>query len=212
MYFKKSINNKWMVGIGIAVIGAVIAGIILYWVLGEGDIGNSQENINSFFDKSPQCVGENCQQTINYNQINQEVESIYVSPAKKLIKTNMSDYSFPFKIVNEKSEDFNDVGLIYIVPADYGIYRVMIKPKDETEQIKKYNNSLQIMLPCFGWQDGDNYLGVCDIESVYKLETKEYTITVNTRNYSKDFFIEFGLIDLAQQPQLKEIFRGFGVE
>jgi hypothetical protein len=143
---------------------------------------------------------------------NADANSVYVSPEKKLIKSNMADYSFPLKIVNEKSEDFNDIGLKYTVPADYGIYRIMIKPKDETERIGKYNNSLQIMLPCFGWQEGDKYISICDIESIYKLEIKEYEVTINTRDYNADFFIEFEIMNLSQQPQLKDIFKSFGDE
>lgn len=202
MKVKQLINNKWIYGIGTA----VIAGLILFLFI--GSTGNSQKNINSSSTQSPQCIGNNCQQIITYTQINTEEKSVYTSPAKKLIKANMSDYSFPFKIINELPRDFNDVGLMYVIPVDYGMQQIMIMPRDRTERVTK--DFFQIMLPCIGWPKDDKYIGVCDIESIYKLEIKEYEITINTRNYGKDFYMEFELINLSQYPQLKEGFRGFG--
>ncbi|MCK9595758.1 hypothetical protein M0R19_01055 [Candidatus Pacearchaeota archaeon] len=198
--------NKWTRNQKIAIIGVIIS--IIGIVIGGAYI-NTNSIKNSDFNQSPTCVGDNCQQNTNYFQDEKE---IYVTPEKRLIRANMSDYSFTLKIVNERNEDYNNIGLLYSVPADYGVYRVMIKPKDETERISKYNNSLQIMLPCYGEPYEGEYWMVCFIESVNRKDEKEYEITINTRNYNNDFEINFGLIDISKYPRLINIFRGFGVE
>lgn len=197
-------KNKGVV-ILIILIG-LVSSVYAFWSNSE----NKVSNVNTSIDQSPQCVGKNCQQIITYKQIHQEEKSIYVSPAKKLIKVNMAEYRFPLKIVNEMGKDLNDVGLEVSFPVDLGAQNVMIRPREATEFIKK--RSVSIMLPCIGQPKNGIHTQICDIESIYKLEIKEYEIGINTREYHSDFFIEFKLVDLSQQPELKEIFRGFGME
>lgn len=200
---KKLTRNQWIAIIvgGLTIIGALIAGSI-YITL------NAVKNSN--FNQSPVCVGDNCQQNINY----EEEKEIYVTPEKKLIRANMADYSFPLKIINERDEDYNDIGLVFVLPGDFGstMPPIMIEPKDRSEIISKYNNTMQLSLPYVGVQNGDIYPFVCFIESVYKKEIKEYKVTINTRGYDKDFYIEFGLINISKNPELVNIFRSFGAE
>jgi hypothetical protein len=191
---------------------SIIFGIlsIIATLIGGGIYFNGISIKNSNLNQSPLCTGENCYQNINYNQVIQEEKRIYVSPEKKLIRANLSDYSFPLKIINERREDYNNIGLLVYVPVEFGVYRVMIEPMDKSEVINKYNNSLQIMMPCYGEPIGEDYVGVCFIESVYSTETKDYKVTLNTRDYPNDFYIKFGLTRL--DGNLTNIFRSFGVE
>ena len=169
---------------------------------------------NLTLNDSVACQGENndCAKEKNYITITQEKKEVYVSPEKRLIKPNSSDYSFTLKIVNEKNEDINDVALAYFIPADYGDERIIIEPKDKTERITKYNGLVQISQVGLGWRQGDKLVHVYDIESIYKKDTKEYEVRVNTRGYDKDIFIEFGIINLTEYPSLREMFKEAGSE
>jgi len=194
-------NQKIAILIGIlTIIGVLIAGSIYL---------NSNVVKDSNFNQSPVCVGENCKQTTNYIQ---EEKELYLSPNKKLIKPNMADYVFPFKIVNEKNQDFNDVALVILVPESFGMYRIMVEPIDKTEKIVKYNGSMELMLPGYGFPKDGYYWCIYNIESIYARETKEYSIKVNTRDYPEEFFMIFKWTSLSDNSQLKEMFKGFGVE
>ena len=142
----------------------------------------------------------------------EETEPIYVSPSKKLIRANLADYSFPLKIVNEMDQDYNDIALKNSIPVSYSNVRIMIVPKDETEVIRRYNNSFQIMMPAYGRPEDDMFVRYYFIESIYNREIKEYSVTVNTRGYDEDFFIEFEIINLSESPDLIEWFKAFGAK
>jgi hypothetical protein len=191
-------NPKWFLPFIIPIAAAIVIAVIY------NDAGISQQ-ING--DNNVQIVdGENI--TINsYTE-----KELYLSPSEKLIKPDMAIYEFPLKIVNELPRDFNDVGLVIIFPEKFGMHRIMVEPVDKSEKIVKYNGSLEIMMPGYGFSsDGYNYY-IYDIESIYKRETKNYIVKVDTRDYDEEFYMYFKWTDLNETPELKEVFKGVGVE
>ena len=163
-------------------------------------------------DNNVQIIGN--QNIIGDNiTINTDPEKeLYLSPSKKLIKPNMGEYNFPFEIVNERAEDFNDVALVVIVPENFGMYRIIIEPVDKSEKIVKYNGSMEIMLPGIGYPSNGYYFCIYDIESIYKHERKKFIVKVNTREYNDEFFMYFKWTYLNESPNIKNFFEGFGVE
>lgn len=213
---KKNFLNKPLIKyLVLPLLVVIVGGLIVYYLtVGSNmDKENNSVNINdSNLENSP-IITDSPGTIVGDVIINNAPEKeLYLSPNKKLIKPDMADYVFPFKIVNEKNQDFNDVALVILVPEDFGMYRIQVDPLDKNEKIVKYNGSMEIMLPGIGFQKDGYYWCIYNIESIYARETKEYSITVNTRDYSHEFNMIFKWTSLSENPKLKEFFKGFGVE
>ena len=81
-------------------------------------------------------------------------------------------------------------------PASYEIWAM-----------KKSDGTIIFTLPSIQENKGAETQVIWFIGSIYKFETREYPLTINTTGVTEEFFIEFELIDLKKYPELKGRFQ-----